>query len=55
MKITQDNIYIGIMKVKNALYDTELRTNSEYIKRVAKETKNLIKDIEKFLINNKTF
>ena len=53
MKITQDNIYINIMKVKNTLYDTELRTNNEYIKREIKETYNIIKNIEKFLINNK--
>ena len=53
MEITQDNLYINIMKVKNTLYDTELRTNNEYIKREIKETYNIIKNIEKFLINNK--
>jgi hypothetical protein len=53
MKINKNNIFIHIATIKNALYDTELRTNHQYIKENMNKSYNIIKDIELYLINNK--
>ena len=52
MKINKNNIFLHITTIKNALYDTQLRTNNHYIKENIKKSYNIIKDIELYLINN---